>query len=1230
MRLEDINLRNPITVAYYDPFSVFPDVQDEFLSKLPLSNLHWKYNPLKPGKSIPLLPVELQEEIPTLQQKKSNDHNSLTEKVYLRLMFVKAENLEMYRSQVRPLINAWLESLIKGREVKWAIILIVSGSKREKKSTLIKTSMYDKLKIDFGVSGKQLDALGITSSEDEEYEGAEIENIFKFKDSYDDEFSKLQAYNEVFGHIKRLILLTFDSRYTTYNEKIGLLLKLAQSNAEIQVSEFLYKLRLVHLMGDMRFLKEAIEIFDELSEDLKGLVSNLDHAFDKKNYSFPANLDVNHFSPETSFDLNEQLVQFANYTTNNIPVNLFAVKLGLFLSASLLLQSLANFASSISISSTHILTLLRKLNFFINDISRSYPNTAQLNEWFCVMIDFYLKLPIASKLKELNEENLENGGGNHIEAILECMAELRLLRRTIVGKLAVLKGLELPQIGFVLEDIPLDAEKDKPPSAELTYAPLVAELENQGTYDAYFESSTIAAIEEFVNCNRNVTVDLLSVDLAILHYKEKRYQEALDILMISYDYFILNGWNFMGGALLEIYLECIQKLDTVDHEHILKTNLKLFGALKENVNFNRGINHYSLLKNRRQRRALFDQICEESRHLGHVIEYPLSNLFNVTLNHFIFPEEGSTDEYAILVDVVNPFGVEIEFQQLRITLKNTEQENLEITFSAFAVSVFEKPAQSLILKTKNFWKGNFEVKSIVFQVTENLVFANRQQSRVETVDNTVIHEELNRAEKTEQNLKDVEPKDTVPIAMYPVPGKFRVEVVSPEKIELGVAQFDLLIHNGQQDAKNIKVAISSSTLGVKFDDVVSHFHIEGITKESIFRKSVTFNYFGDTKILDLSFTVVYDANGEVYEYHTTEAHDMSLTLSISVQDLFRMNAIYSKFQIGSVSSKFPVRVLECTFESSDDKYDIVRLSKTISEEDPLLILGEQLAYLFYRLQPKNSRISPSDVLDLNIKYSNLHRECAKVVNHQFLQKLEELKLSRYYYLMLSSMNSLRFNLIHYAVHEEIEIVNVDESNLLMNYAINRFVPSHDVEILTDILVNLFKDKFTKVEDASKNFEHQYLHIPVSVPFLGVLHQVEFLFDRKQRYRVGEPIEATLEIKSTSKWSNNDTREILASSSPARGDPKLPVSSSAFQFTVLNEDQWLLTGLRKHQFNLEGEHSVSKVDVCLVPLNVGELQLPKLNIQPMGGSNDQSIEVVNENALETILIVPELDSLTFSF
>lgn len=1229
MRLEDINLRNPISIAYYDPFSVFSEIRDEFTSKFPLSNLHWKYNPLKPGKSIPLLPVELKEEVPPLPHKKNTQKVPLADNVYLRLMFVKADNVDMYRSQVRPLIAAWLESLIKGKDVARGIVLVIPSSKRDKPLTLIKSSLYDKLKTDFGKSGKHLATLDMAASDlessREEYDALELSNIFKLRAVYADEYQKLHEYSEVIAQVKTLILQTFDTRYTAYNETLDLVVKLAQADAEARVAHLLHKLRLVYLMSDMRFLKESLDLYDELFEDVKIVVADSNHAFDKQTLRIPAEIDLNNFSPESAFDHNDLLDQLAKYTQQNVPINLFDAKLGLFVGASLLLQSLANFATSISISSIYILTLLLRLSHFINDVSRSYPNSTQLSEWFCAMIDFHLNLPLTAKLVELNEKKLEASDINHTAAILEYLAELKLLRRTIVSKLAQKKGLKLPQLDLILYDVLLDSEETSSEEVELSYKPLIAQLEDQKSFESYFESSTISAIEDFVKCERNKTIDILSVDLAILHYQRKEYQEALEILLTSHEYFIENNWNFMGGALLEIYLECIQKVDTYSHEEILKSNLKLLATLRGGKINTIGINNFTLVKNEQQRRALFERIQAESHHLDFTLTYPLSDLFTATMASFIDTKADSGDQYAISIEVTNPLGVDIVLQEVRAIL---EREDTRITFSTAPVTL-TPGTQTLSLFSLIFSKGKFQVKSIELQVTERLVFEQKRETLGEAAtDNTVIHAvgELTTSNSHRLSLDVLQ--DTPSIEMYPVPGKFRVEAQSPLEIELGVARFDLVIYNGHQDATNINVSLSSLTPGVKFTKHEPEFAIEALQPDEIHRKSITFDYFGDTKILALQLDVIYESNGTIYEFHTNEAYDMSLTISISVQDIFRSEAIFSKFQIGSVSTKIPVRVLDCDFKSSDGRYDISSLSVSVTGSE-LLVFGDQPAYVFYKLEPKSGKVSPSDVLDLTITYSNLQNECEKLASNRFLEKLSQLGLANYFYAVAPSVKSLKFNLFHYALHLELEVLDVEASSLVFDHSIRKLVPPLDAEQMKDILTDIFKGRKLAVDNAEV-IENQQLHIPVAVPSLGMFHKLEFLFDRKPRYLVGEPIEATLEITSTSKWATQESQEILASSSPSRQEKKVaPQEYGLFQFSFLGEEQWLITGFKKHQFDVKGETSSCKFDVCLVPLNVGAIQLPKLNIKPMA-SIEQQMEIVHENALETVLVVPELDSITFSF
>lgn len=1228
MRLQDINLRNPITIGYYDPFSVFPVVQNDFLTKFPLSNLHWKYHPLKPVKSIPLLPVTLREEVPLTHSKKApNELQNAVDDVYLRLIFVKSDNIDMYRSQVRPLINAWLADLVNGKDVSWAIVLVVPGAKRDKPSTLIKTSTYDKIKIDFGKGGKQLldsENKPLSSTQDDDDDaGEEHEYIFKIKDSYSDDIQKLVVYNDMIGHFKYLLLQSFDKRFTTYNDQIELLRKVARDDPAM-VSKFLYKLKLANILSDMKFLKESLDLYDELYEDMKVLLLVAPYAFDKKQILVHEMIDLNNFSPEVAFDTREIMSQFSRYCSHGEPISLFVSKSGLFLNLSLLLQSLANFATTISMSSIFILKLLQKLIYFINDISKDFPNSSFLNEWFFVMIDFYLNLPLTDKLMELNSQNMENDGASPLAEILEYLGELKLLKRGILGKLASLRGLDLPEIGFLLNEISLEDNKEETPEAvKPAYSPIAQALESQTSYEEFFEKLTVSAIQDFVSCDRTKTIDLLSVDLAILHYRRKQYKEALDILLNSYEYFIQNGWNFMGGVLLEIYLECIQKLEVSDHEHLLKTNLKLFATLKSN-RVSSGINSYDLIKNRKQKKLLFERICSNSEQLEQPFEFPLDELFVASIKPFIGADEGTTDKYFLELNIENHFAFDILLSEISVDLVDLEG-SFPLTFSAKNINLTPDVHHTISLYSNVFRKENYLLDKITVKPNHKLHLIQKAFDPPDhtSASDTVIHYGSSAIPEGRKNSTKTDQK----CFMYHSPDKFRVEFVTPLKIELGASKLVLRIFNGMQEARIVDVTVSCATPELKFAEESEKFVIDGLNSSEVLEHSIAYTYYGENKTLALTADITYECNGERYEHHVSDTLDTSLTISISVQDLFRSNAIYSKFQIGSSRTKFPVRIMSCDLSCSDGKYNVSSLSNGICQSKSLVIFGEQPAFLFYKITPKDGLMSSSDSLDLTITFSNLRMECERAMEKALFKQVCDLELRKYYFLVESVVAKLKFNLNSHAIHRRLEVLNLEECGLYVDNLVTQFVPNPLERLkLTGLLASLFDNGEIATDDSL--FEQQQLYIPVAVPVLGMLHKVEFEFDEKPQHLVGEPIEAVLKIQSTSKWKHKTkfSLEILASSSPA----PTKAHHQAFQFTVHNEDSWLISGFKKLTFDVEDELSVSEFKITLIPLNVGKLQLPRVSIRGMDSKSKESMEIVHENGLESVLVVPELHSITFSF
>ena len=179
-----------------------------------------------------------------------------------------------------------------------------------------------------------------------------------------------------------------------------------------------------------------------------------------------------------------------------------------------------------------------------------------------------------------------------------------------MAKVANSHGYAINGINEILEEISLNDDTSSKNTSELSYKPLLEILLNENTYYKHFEKLTELIIHDFVNSGRTKTIDILSIDLALLNYQIGNYQESLNILQDAYEFFINNSWNFMGGILLEIYLNCTEKLDQSDYSLISLTCLRLFSNLVNPKNGKYGINNYKLIKPKVKIARLFEKIEE--------------------------------------------------------------------------------------------------------------------------------------------------------------------------------------------------------------------------------------------------------------------------------------------------------------------------------------------------------------------------------------------------------------------------------------------------------------------------------------------------------------------------------------------------------------------------------------------------------------------------------------------
>lgn len=1187
--MDDSSLQNPVHIGFYDPFGVYASIKDEIERRLPLKNLNWKYH-TKPITSIDVIPVRFTEEVPRpngpVPPLATTFEGALLSKtnhnIYARIIFVKYENLDVYRSQVRPLIKEWLKNIVLPSGLEWMIVFYMPLGSKDKQSTIIKTSNFDKLKLDFDQDGKELNAL------DHEHTPSELERCFKLKEKNEER----DSYSDLIFNLKQMLLTAFNKNYSTFTTNSG------DSGSDLDM--FFRKLTLARILSDMRLLQDSLTVYNELQNLLDSLYVKT-----------PSNF---HISDNFHIDFDQDYVKQTNALrtrmfTEDKKINLVETKALLFVNESMILQLLASSPKNpISISALHISNLYQKLSSFLHGL----PDGDHVGEMKIATADKYLSLPIYHKILSANEANNANNNDGRVyqlNEILEFRGELILLKRSTLADIAKTLGMSISRNLGVLEDVSLDDTPKK--EAEFGYKPLKEVFESNESYLHTYQELTEEAIRNFVPCNRTKTVDMLSIDLAILNYQNGKYEEAYEVLQNLCDFFIQKGWSFLGGILLEIYLDCVEKLHPDNHELIVVTCLKVLASIHQEEKSGGKIN-FRGFKNQESIRQLYEKILLQSKDLSTPTAFALDDLFVTTIVPFI---QASPENYTYYVelDIENLFNVDFKFAYIKIDYVSLGE--LLMSFEARDIVIDKRKDHRIRLYSRHFKARSYTPLSIRIQVDKNIEFVKEFYDTDDAdgvADATVIMpgEGMDRMEIA--NISSDSPVYT----LFQNIDSLWCEFANSSVVNLGTTELELRIHNGKKKVSAVEIEIGSTNEGLKLDFDPEKLKRDVLEPEETTIVRVPYQYYSDNKIIRVETTVKYTIDGEQHTHLISDEVDTSLKIAVSVQDVFRRDFIISKFQIGTSKPKSPIRITGNHLYSANNKYKIEHPTHGLGE---LVAFGEQPASVFFKITPQEGEaVLTSDTLDLSIDYSVLEEECIEHASYHLLGELSKMDLQKYWFVVRDVIISMmQFDLTNYALNDEIVVVNESQVWKAAESAVLHNLKKYEEQVLVS---NLFKVSAIPVTD-TLSLQRKKLQISVPMPILNYLHLAEFQFEQKPHFLVGEPFEVLLNVETTTRWFSSDEEQVK--------DDENEGGSPTFQIEIQNDDNWLISGFKRRTFSI-GEELTATLKMTLIPLNVGKIQLPKLLILAIGAEPNTLMDTIVKNGMETVLVVPEVERVTFSF
>lgn len=239
-------------------------------------------------------------------------------------------------------------------------------------------------------------------------------------------------------------------------------------------------------------------------------------------------------------------------------------------------------------------------------------------------------------------------------------------------------------------------------------------------------------------------------------------------------------------------------------------------------------------------------------------------------------------------------------------------------------------------------------------------------------------------------------------------------------------------------------------------------------------------------------------------------------------------------------------------------------------------------------------------------------ECLTVIREAVHGELKEKELENYKLLVEPLIKWLPIDVKSYALEGVLrvpdEVIHQVEETRYLDY-----IRPNDRKTIVRILSDCLRKEYDDDVSDFDSISHE-LRIPVPIPTVDMVHEVELLFPESDQFVIGRTISVTVKINSTNVWSG------------IKGAPD--DQKTQFMYDIIPNDSWTLSGKKRGSF--DSTTQAHEFSVSLIPLRTGKLSLPRVEIYVRGGNSNLKMEVDHKNGGETALVIPEYDRISVSF
>ncbi|KAF9765334.1 hypothetical protein IL306_002421 [Fusarium sp. DS 682] len=852
-----------------------------------------------------------------------------------------------------------------------------------------------------------------------------------------------------------------------------------------------------------------------------------------------------------------------------------------------------------------------------------------------------------------------------LEDLAARRAELYMLSRSILDGLGKKRGWsdgwkEAPIIAEAeadFEEISLDdkpaasgTSEDIPPlDAGVNSNLLQTAIDSPENFYRLYEILTDKALRHYTVANHDHAVQACMADLAVLNFYLEQYSAAATYFYRATPFFGESGWTSLELSMLVMYLHCLREMKSKDDyvRVALKLLTKSCAAEKERLEQrSKRVSRVGKAEpaDTMSMKGVVGNLFDLASSLSSQVKVHLSNFFtNIELagapEYFDKEDKCSLtiNLWSLLPDEIKLDGIEV-----RATASETGPIR-ELHFSRKRDIVLQPGQNSIKVECTSVVPGKYKIDHLG-------LFSS----------NLFLHFERDINQPPPQTTDIFKHPEVI---IFHRAGALDVQLVATRHTSLDKNNtLDLTLNPGWNSIKSCEIKIKPTTGGLRLltleaqvvDSDVEFakkpesggiLYFNEIAAESSvnirFPYSVEHDMADVTAKVDVAYTL---ESGQKYTFAKSIIIPISLALGVNVQDVFKHNALYSRFNVSTASAS-PLRL----YKSELMPCDLFESEFGVPPADTTMVFSKQPATLLYRIKRKtNVRSSKraARTMYLKLYYNILQTEIEEALVESIFDALDDPSLVSFSKLITSLV-----------VREAKALQPID----LERAALLGAVPT---AFLADVpwdkhfagigrVPGTQEDATVKISTAIKEWQASNpriqisaaqpdnpctLLIPVEIPSLPILHTADIelqtplteLMDQRPgavpTVAINQMLPATLHLRWTQIWDTEMQHK----------------KDIEYSYEVAAPgDTWLLGGRRKGHFVIPGSKreplssssdTEAEIPLIMIPLREGWLPYPGIEIREIkdGVENQaQTCEVDFRNLGESIRTVGERKGVTVS-